>query len=186
MITNVEGDLPPLLFVHIPKTGGIAIRSQLREQPWLRTWHIGHDPYHVLKLNNNITPEVFKFSVVRNPFTRAYSYYHHFLRFNQIQISFKNFLSMIMVGEVTEKTPLMKYDQSFYIFEEDITEMDKIYRYEELWELEVDLNIRIPKINVGSYSKEEYNNDYDSESVDMVRKIYARDFRNLGYSDEFS
>jgi hypothetical protein len=91
-----------------------------------------------------------------------------------------------MVGEVTEKTPLMKYDQSFYIFEEDITEMDKIYRYEELWELEVDLNIRIPKINVGSYSKEEYNNDYDSESVDMVRKIYARDFRNLGYSDEFS
>lgn len=92
---------------------------------------------------------------------------------------------MIRAGEVTEKTPLMRYDQSFYIFEGGKTEIDKIYRFENISELERDMNITLPKINVGSYSKEDYNRDYDYENVDMVRKIYARDFRNLGYNEEF-
>lgn len=171
--------------MHIPKTAGIALRHALGKDNWVRTWHIGHDPYHVIKQNNIIPSDTFKFSVVRNPFTRAYSYYHHFRRFNTSSISFKNFLSMIRAGEVTEKTPLMRYDQSFYIFEGGKTEIDKIYRFENISELERDMNITLPKINVGSYSKEDYNRDYDYENVDMVRKIYARDFRNLGYNEEF-
>lgn len=182
MITNDEGVLPPLLFVHIPKTAGIALRHTLGKDNWVRTWHVGHDPYHVLKQNNIIPPETFKFSIVRNPFTRAYSYYDHFRRWNRSSISFKNFLEMLEKGQTTEITPLMKYDQSFYIFDGDKCEMDKLYRFENLEELGIDLL----KINVGSYSKEEYNKDYDSESIEKVRKIYARDFRNLGYSDEFS
>ena len=92
---------------------------------------------------------------------------------------------MIDAGEVTDKTPLMKYDQSFYIFQEDKCYLDKIYRFENLQELEKDFGILLPKINIGFYPKEEYNNDYDSESIEMVRRIYARDFRNLGYSEEY-
>jgi hypothetical protein len=185
----VVGSIPiarsNFLFVHIPKTAGIAFREYMGKDNWVRTWHIGHDPYHVLTQNNVIPPDTFKFSIVRNPFTRAYSYYRHFLRYNVMQISFKNFLSMIEAGEVTEKTPLMKYDQSFYIFQEDKCEMDKVYRFENLEELEKDFGIQLSKINVGSYSKEDYIRDYDSESIDMVRKIYARDFHNLRYTEEF-
>jgi hypothetical protein len=172
--------------VHIPKTAGIALRESIGKDKWVRTWHIGHDPYHVIKQNNIIPSDTFKFSVVRNPFTRAYSYYHHFRRFNTSSISFKNFLSMIEQGIATEKTPLIKYDQSFYIFEDGKTEMDKIYKFENISELEKDMNITLPKINVGSYSKEEYYKDYTSYLIDRVRIIYARDFRNLGYSDEFT
>ena len=93
---------------------------------------------------------------------------------------------MIEQGIATEKTPLIKYDQSFYIFEDGKTEMDKIYKFENISELEKDMNITLPKINVGSYSKEEYYKDYTSYLIDRVRIIYARDFRNLGYSDEFT
>lgn len=178
----------PLLFVHIPKTAGVTIRVALGIWPsdsWKRVYYLGHDPYHVLKQNNKIQEEVFKFSVVRNPFTRIYSYYDHYKRFFFKQISFNDFLQKIEKGEMSNNS-LVGLDQSFYIFENGKTELNKIYRFEDIKELESDLGVFLDNFNVGSYSKEEYNNDYTERNIELVKTIYARDFHNLGYSQNFA
>lgn len=177
-----------LLFVHIPKTAGVTIRVALGIWPsdsWKRVYYLGHDPYHVLKQNNKIEKDVFKFTVVRNPFTRIYSYYDHYKRFYFKQISFNNFLKNIEKRQLSNNS-LVSLDQSFYIFENGKSELDKIYRFENLKEFEYDFNMPLINLNDGCYTSEDYYKDYTEENKDLVRKIYARDFRNLGYSDEFS
>lgn len=191
MITNAEGGLPPLLFVHIPKTAGMTLRAHLNamgQDKWNKPWLKLHCPYHVIKQHNDIGPDVFKFAVVRNPFTRTYSYFRFLTRFFDWNINFNEWLNVSEYdNKMTEITSLSAYDQSFYIFHNGKTEMDKIYRYENMKELEEDLNISMEvKINVGIYTKEEYYKDYTPSVIDRVRKICARDFELLGYSDEFS
>jgi hypothetical protein len=191
MIINKRGEKTPLLFVHIPKTAGMAVRHHLNnlgQDSWVRTWMWGHDPYQVLKQNNNIDQTVYKFAVVRNPFDRAYSYYRFLTKLHpEWKISFNSWLDIPEnSGRLTEVNTLSAYDQSFFIYQDNKTELDKIYRYENLQELEEDLNFSLKKINIGSYTKEEYYNEYTPEIIGRVRKIYSRDFKNLGYSDEFT
>lgn len=184
-----------LLFVHIPKTAGTSIQKCINKKygdfGWKRTWWMDHDPFHVLKQNNVIDQNTFTFSVVRNPYTRFYSYYSYLKRNKQrFNIDFLEYTKIAKEAienrdENKKKSLLVKYDQSYYIFENEKTELDKIYRYENLQELEKDLNISLPNFNVGVYSKEQYNTEYTEEVKDLVRKMYARDFKLLGYSQEF-
>jgi hypothetical protein len=177
------------LFVHVPKTAGQSILSLLNEReldPWNRVVHAKHDPYFVLQRNNKIDSYVFSFAVVRNPYRRTFSYFKHFCKHNRISCKFKHFLNAIKDGVHYERTPMITFTQSFYCLDEigDIS-LSKIYKHENLHEMEKDLNISLPHLNKGNYSEEEYFESYTEENKNFVRDYYSSDFCNFNYCLDF-
>ena len=63
-------------FVHIPKTGGTSLSKVLGNIP-NTTNPAGHDSLRIIETNLS---EYFKFTLVRNPFTRIASAYFHEIR----------------------------------------------------------------------------------------------------------
>ena len=193
MIQINENSYQDVLFVHIPKTAGSSISLELNRMGlnmWVRNFHMAHDTFQMLSNNNIIKDSVFKFSVVRNPYTRTYSYYRHFLnihKFVQSDKSFKDFLSLIEDNAKPPKTPLISIDQTSYLLNIDNEiSLDKIYKFEDLSSLEDDLSITLPHVNTGGYSKDEYMRVYENEyTVHRVKELFRRDFEMLGYSKDF-
>lgn len=175
-----------LLFVHVPKTGGSSIRNSL-EDNWNRSWPMGHDPYFELERMNRIDDNVYSFAVVRNPYTRAYSYYRHYMFQHNTFISFYEFLNLVRLKYSPEKTPMIIYNQSFYTNDcFGRCKLSKVYHFENMNELEKDLNVNLPKIYVGQYTKEEMIDAYNSDIINLVKYIYLEDFINFSYSLNFS
>jgi hypothetical protein len=177
-----------VIFIHIPKTGGQSIFSFLDSNNlnnWKREFHARHDPlFHLQALNDLF--DVFKFTVVRNPFRRAFSYYKHFNRQNNLNVSLKEFFRIIKDQEYYENTPMIFYPQSFYLCDENGDfGVDKIYRFENLAEFEKDFNCSLSKLNVGNYNYEEYIDSYTEKNKNFVREYYYCDFVRLKYSFDF-
>jgi hypothetical protein len=177
-----------VLFVHIPKTAGSSISKILDENGldnWNRQWPRHHDPYSYLKDANKIDENIFSFSVVRNPYTRTYSCYKQFNKVNQTNISFVEYLENIKNNRISKISPLLHIPQSFYVMDKDVLQVNKTYRFEDLKELEKDLDWKLGFYNVGSYSAEEYSRDYTSEAIEMTKYFYDSDFVNFSYSKDF-
>lgn len=196
----------PVLFVHIPKTAGTSVHKVLTETP---SWKImpkipnhsgmNHNPLFVLE-RYNILNNFFVFSIVRNPFTRAFSYYQHYKRQQSSDTSFEQFLDHVRrkkqavfefldhvsIKKNTNATPFIAYSQSFFLFDmKGKMSLDKLYRFENIEEFETDFNIKMPNLNVGNYSLDEYLSNYTPTTIDLVRHIYLEDFVNLNYSMDF-
>ena len=178
-----------VLFVHIPKTAGSSISKILNEKNldnWKREWPRHHDPYSYLKEANLIDDSVFSFAVVRNPYTRTYSCYKQYNKTNQINISFSEYLNNIKQGKISPISPLLHIPQSFYVIDQDIIQVDRIYKFENLKELEEELEWTLGFYNVGNYVVESYIEDYTDEAIDMVQDFYSSDSINFAYSKDFN
>ena len=169
------------LFIHIPKTGGTSINNTF-EKNNLKTWNTvkdyGHDPLYILKNNNIIDSNTFVFSVVRNPYTRAFSYWKHFNINNATSLSFIEFLSTIENKIQFNQTPWTIYDQTSFLYDKEIN-ITKLYKFENLKEIEKDFNIILSHDKKGIY-----NNMKDYFNKDIILKIntlYFRDFINFEY-----
>lgn len=196
----------PVLFVHVPKTAGTSVLKVLTET---QSWKIApkipidsnmnHSPLFVLE-RYNILNNFFVFSIVRNPFTRAFSYYQHYKRQQSSDTSFEQFLDHVRrkkqavfefldhvsIKKNTNATPFIAYSQSFFLFDmKGKMSLDKLYRFENIEEFETDFNIKMPNLNVGNYSLDEYLSNYTPTTIDLVRHIYLEDFVNLNYSMDF-
>lgn len=172
-----------LLFVHIPKTGGTSILEKIDQSMWKKVIYAGHDPLFVLESNNNII-DAFSFCVVRNPYRRTFSYYNHFKKQNKIECSFLHFLEVIEKKIFFEKTPMIVFPQSFYVYDLSGTiSIDKIYKHENFIELENDLNIKFDRLNVGNYNENDYIDAYeDVNCIKIVQKLFSVDFINFDYN----
>ena len=173
------------IFVHIPKTGGTSILSKIDQRSWIKYAPFGHDPLFVLEKNNNLS-DVFSFCVVRNPYRRIFSYFNHFKKMNDIDCSFNDFLYFIKSNQHFDKTPMIVYPQSFYVYNnQGEIGIDKIYRYEQFEEIEIDFKVKFEKLNVGNYTKEDYQLVYENqENVDLVKELFYVDFVNFQYSQD--
>jgi len=188
IIDNVEYE--KVLFISIPKTASFSILISLKNKGldnWQRFGVGNHDPYFMLIRNNHIDDKVFKFSVVRNPFTRTYSYFKHFNDKNNLNFSFKQFLQYVYDNNdyLNVRTKFVFYNQSYFIYYQDKLAVDKLYRFEELDILKKDLNINLGNCNIGNYSIDEYYKDYDKEAIEIVKHMYKEDFINFNYSTDF-
>lgn len=178
-----------VLFVHIPKTAGSSISKILDEKNldnWKREWPRHHDPYSYLKEANLIDDSVFSFAVVRNPYTRTYSCYKQYNKTNQTNISFSEYLDNIKQGKISTISPLLHIPQSFYVIDQDAVQVDRLYRFENLRELEEELGWTLGFYNVGNYVVELYIEDYTDEAIEMVQDFYSSDFINFAYSKDFN
>jgi len=178
-----------VLFVHIPKTAGSSISKILYDNNldnWNRVWPRHHDPYSYLKEANVIDSSVFSFAVVRNPYTRTYSCYKQYNKTNKTDISFIEYLENIKQNKISLESPLLHLPQSFYIMDDQQVQVDKIYKFENLKELENDFGWTLGFYNVGSYVIQSYIKDYTEEAINMTQHFYNSDFINFGYSKDFS
>lgn len=188
IIDNVEYE--KVLYVSIPKTASSSILISLKRNcldNWQRFTTNNHDPYHLLIQNNHIDNTVFKFTTVRNPYTRAYSYFKHFNLHNSLNFSFKQFLQYLYDKNdyLSVITKFVFYDQSHFISHDNKLAVDKIYKFENLDSLKKDLNINLIIHNKGNYTTDEYYEEYDSETIEIVKDMYKEDFINFNYSTDF-
>lgn len=172
-----------LLFIHIPKTGGTSILNKVDQSMWKRTIHAGHDPLFVLERNNIIDDDVFSFCIVRNPYRRTFSHFNHFKRVNNLDCSFLSFLKILKRKEFYEKTPMIVFPQSFYIYNSiGQIAIEKMYNYENFFEIEKDFNLKFDRLNIGDYTKEDYKKCYSQqECIDLVQELFSIDFINFNY-----
>jgi len=184
-----EKQYSQILFVHIPKTAGSSISKVLKDNNldnWNRAWPRHHDPYSYLKEANKIDENVFSFSVVRNPYTRTYSCYKQFNKVNKTDISFVKYLDNIRQNNISPISPLLHLPQSFYIIDNGSLQVNRLYRFENLKELENELGWTLGFYNLGNYVVESYMEDYTEKAIDMTQELYSSDFINFEYSKDFS
>jgi hypothetical protein len=177
------------IFIHVPRTGGKTILKTLKfhDLDVYRECQFNHDPFFKLQRLNKWDEDAYIFAFVRNPFTRTYSYYNHYLNHNK-NISFSQFLKNIKSKIKSKNTPYYYYPQSFFLYNEygEMT-LSKIFKYEEY-----DKSLtQIKKIykkdfsfgheNKTSWSRDDFLKDYNKENIELVRELFSVDFMNFNY-----
>lgn len=212
-----------IIFIHIPKTAGSSINhvilSRMKGIQWKRDIrkYFGHDPYNTIQRDNpnlsSLNP--FIFTVVRNPFTRAYSCYNMFRMSHDVPISFGNFLDLYCEkkydegGFLCERKPDDVYNegeiwlefwrnmiifspQSYYVKDINgkiLNNGINIYRFENLKKVEKKLS-RILGENiklpfVKHGDNTYYRESYSDENIEKVLRMYSEDFKIFNYSTDF-
>lgn len=182
------------IFVHIPKTAGLSLSRGLFDAD-----SVGHMPlqYYQKALDNSKFKKYFKFTFVRNPWDRAYSAYNYlrqggvskkdqvwretFRRYSDFNDFVANWMDEDNINLVLHFMP-----QTFFLKDaQGVVDFDFIGRFESL-EKDYD-KIRekiggeaLKKINQSHSSP--YRDIYSKESIDKIRKLYARDIEMLGYN----
>jgi len=187
----IEGkEYTKYLFVHIPKTAGQSIFKFIEKDKidqWVRTATRRHDSYMQLKKNNIIGENIFSFAVVRNPYTRAYSCFNQYNKTNKTEISFIEYLNNIKDNKISVETPLLHLPQYKYVIDDsDNIGVTKLYKFENLKELEDDIQDTLSFDNVGEYDTDSYNKDYTEEAINIVKELYEQDFIRFEYSKDFN
>jgi hypothetical protein len=70
--------------------------------------------------------------------------------------------------------------------DQDDLQVERLYKFENLKELEDELGWELGFYNVGNYMVESYMQDYSDEAIKMVQDFYSSDFINFGYSKDFN
>jgi len=176
------------VFVHIPKTGGSSISHILNQVDGTESLQTHGS---ILEVKDNIS-DYFKFTIVRNPFTRFISEYFHQIRKKETNKNFEFYIKQV------DTKGLHLIPQSYFVN----TELDKtrelnfIGRYEnyidEVKNIFQILNINqpIPHRNRNpiydlhpNLNQEKYYSAFYSEEwmVDLVRERYKDDFKIFNY-----
>lgn len=217
------------MFVHVPKTSGTSVLEHFKSQlnwdiPYTKHFcvqaeaesptkniiindiylqnheYTTHDPIFILEKYNNLD-DYHIFSIVRNPFTRAYSLYKQLCimgpkRFNTKFETFEQSLEFVraksnpipskILGYHIRTSTYLVFNQSFFLYNsKGKLRIDKLYRFENINELEQDFQIQLPKFRAGTYTKDDYYKAYNQTNIDLVKHIYLEDFINFNYSMDF-
>jgi hypothetical protein len=202
------------IFFHAGKTAGTSIEKMVMPNHKLspheenRDLMFGTDKelkiflqHATCKTTKDVVPQpifedYFKFSVVRNPFSRAVSCYYYLLK--QHRRKYGEFSDFVQALPELSKRPRLQRG-SHYICQTHYTHIDGeqvvdyIGRFENLGDVEARLNrqwnteYRLPRKN--SRKKpgrpEDISELYDEESMSIIRATYKDDFETFGYDDQF-
>lgn len=162
------------LFIHIPKTGGSSIKKMLNGN---KINNYSHSPIKDFPFTST---NLYKFCFVRNPYDRIISAYYC-LRFqHKMEISFKDFISLIPYSGTNKVISDFLKPQNYWI---KGTQMNFIGRYEnfneDLQKIMKTLNIevKIPHELKNKYSKIEFDND----DYHIINHHYHEDFKLFNY-----
>ena len=204
-----------LVFIHIPKCGGTSIENTLNqgEQGYLwgyiektnKQLNFKGELQHLNFLGYKNYLENYKsfnyFTVVRNPFDRAISFYKYILikdknLKNRLKID-KNISFNEFLKKINDNDEITFKDQSFFLKDENskINEKIKILKLENLdinfYKLLNEQKIKFNKIRKNNISKK-FNLDIkknyykNEENIKLVSELYFDDIKNFNYSfDQF-
>lgn len=203
------------LFVHIPKTAGKSIREMLfgRKPPEIKNDRSIDKNYHSTYDDCAITlPDIdqyYKFTVVRNPWDRASSWYFfrkeilyntlHLkkpkirkikwpdrdqltIEYDMMQRDFNEWL-VNYINHPWENTWFsLGHPQMHWI--KDVSLFNCIIRFESLESdmLKAGLLLNpLPEFNVSQNSKNKYKELFSEETKRLIRDVYAEDIENFNY-----
>lgn len=185
-----KGEKRDFVFIHIPKTGGTSIVSIFGEA--FQKHNTAREVIDII--GRKRWDEVYKFSVVRNPWDRAHSYYKFRVKLNQQKmrtrpISFKDYVACTY-GE--PKDPFYYYRAKNFMPQVDwlkdehgVIDMDRIIRFENLQEgfrevaEELGIPSELPHIN--KTKETNYRDFYDDETRRIIGEWHAEDIEYFGY-----
>ncbi len=185
------------IFVHIPKTAGVAISSALFDG----ALGGGHRTirYYQMVYKQKEFDSFFKFSFVRNPWARLYSAYNFLKKGGMDEYDrkwasenlaqYKDFNDFVC-GWLSEENIFKKYHffpQSYFLcdFKGKIL-VDFVGRFESInkdFEYicnKIDKNATLLPINVSEHK--DYRVVYNDDSRKVVARLYAEDIEYFGYS----
>jgi len=190
------------IFIHIPKTAGTSVEQFIRENgknPILyhgvrdgRSMH-HFTAFDIKKELPIVFQNYYKFSIIRNPYTRLLSEYY----WTPIPgIGFKSGQSkgdfITYVSQVVNKKLYFDniYNDHFipqYLFIHNGKKLlvDEIFRYEDLqWTIEYlkkKLNIQNPFPNLNKSNNSFIKSDWNERQKERIYKIYKNDFILFNY-----
>lgn len=143
--------------------------------------------FHDYFMLHEIGKDMQYISVCRNPYTHTVSYWYFTNRWFKHNMSFKDSLLYIPNG----KSNIVGLQQ--HIFTHDHTsQVDHLLRYEDgdVVSRVLDIaGIKHDPADIGHFSPSRYEKNwweyYDSETIQLVKDLFAKDFEVLGYDTEF-
>ena len=195
-------NLTKLMFIHIPKTAGTSIEAYGKKNNinWGRHikyptpkkkincpyWHI---PPKYFKDSSNPYKEKKLFAVIRNPYDRIiseYKYRNELFNKNKKTVDKKSLNKFIHKTENIIKKNKFCFDGHLipqYEFIDDNTEVLRIENLDkEFPELMKKYNYPVEKLgNSFKTSLRVTKEDLDKKSIDIINRIYQKDFERFGY-----
>jgi hypothetical protein len=204
------------IFIHIPKCAGSSIRDFYFDTPNLdwktpnyellygwcpkRNMHLQHATSRQLLETELISEEVwnnyFKFTIVRNPWDRAYSSYLWIMKDRKIEDSFRNFIlaeglfKNILTNEYDmNNRSCHRWDQTDFFNINGNHILDFVGHFESL---QNDINLINNKLGINKSFKQHSNKSnnrvkhysffYDNENRKLIETLYDKDIKLLNYS----
>ena len=207
-----------IIFVHIPRSGGTSIEKNLWRSEFNQDFTFKmNDEKHLLqgfvdryrnkyqsdglqhltldnikKIYLNESKNFFKFSFIRNPFSRVASAYCEIMRYRKDlrdflviykDSSFKNFLRLIKKNHHTHWMPMNRFFShksldfigKFESFSNDLDKLGKI--------IDIDF-LKKNKSDSGSFSEKAHYLDFynDKENIELVSEMYEEDLSRFDYN----
>lgn len=187
------------IFIHIPKAAGTSVLAALGKKNEKGRDHVTWQTYK--KASTRRFNEYFKFSFVRNPYSRALSAYQYILRggnqgAEDIQSSaslaqYKDFDDFVERGlwKGAFRSHLLFHPQSLFIMDADDRLMVDYLGYFET--LEEDFKVVAERLGIDSpiahRNKGKESHGFTQEAMrpatrEKLAILYAQDFANFGYS----
>ena len=191
------------IFVHIPKTAGSSLEHRLGGFPDEK-YYTTYDHNRGIPLQHLTASEIkkelgktkfdekYKFTIIRNPFSKCISEYFWWIRFHTNHISFKDWVvkEHSDLLNIPQKRPILQkhnIEQYKFIYDTDNNILvDFVGRFENLQE---DFNIICDKIGIpqqelphqNKSKHKHYTEYYDDETRSIVAERYAKDIEYFGY-----
>ena len=186
------------IFIAVPKTGTTTIASVIEhefdaiklafERQKMKNKHLRLDQYH--KMLPKETSSYFKFSFVRNPWSRVVSLYNR-KEGKQMKnkMSFVEFVNWIELATDTCTRPIPSRNMLDFFKLDNKVKMDFIGKLENL---QADFDIVCDKIGIprqqlphkNKTNHKHYTEYYDDETREIVAEKFAKDIEYFGYKFE--
>ena len=185
------------IYIHIPKAAGVSVSKAL-----FGNYGAGHKTIKHWKTKFNVYTfnQYFKFTIVRNPYTRLYSAYN-FLKSGGINNSDKQFSTDTLKDYPTFEGFINNYlnnrtalsqihfiPQIYFLTDYDNQiSVDFIGKFENLndsfnfIQSKIGVSSKLLHINASSYKDYSIESIYTKSMINKVNKIYKDDFLRLEY-----
>lgn len=201
-----------LIFIHIPKTGGQSIYHALggnlhnpkpnKKILWGPDDKYEYSHFTAAEIKSNTSDDTFKnyykFTMVRNPFDRLVSLYHHKKlggdhRFvSAYKLTFSDFVKKLAdnfhkISEYDQIDIAHVRPQHEYVYDQNEHKLvDHIFKFEHYDEIQAFIDahggVRLQKFNTTDHKP--YQECYDEKTTELVTDIYQKDFKRFGYKKE--
>ena len=202
-----------IIFTHPPKCGGTSIEEMLgflklrNEQPRIHVFKHGSLEMHIDKIKEKGfgLNDFFKFSIIRNPWSRAVSFYnhvkhmeyeHHINKFPCVEIP--NYIKdsrKMDFKEFAFKYYTRRFNSDvatkIYMFYKDKFALDYVVRIEHIKNdlsfiknhHKIELSDDIPHLNNSDkyVNRKHYRNYYDEETKNFIETLFKWDIETFNY-----
>jgi len=188
------------IFIHIPKTGGTSIECMFgmvrymegKVAAFSENVEGKHFTCHrAMQQYGDNFEEYYKWTVVRNPWTRDLSIYNMMKgQLKYRHMSFAEFLNEVTIKEVKAGERNVFRNQTDYILNDGEIKVDQIIRYENLkygWN-EVCKKLGKPHeelVHLRKAKKNQYSQVFSGENIKLIAELRREDIQLLGYEPPY-